>query len=101
MISPWLIYLYSICGGLNILAIVLLGITFFCLWLSAEDDVDSLNKWHRNVCITIFIISALIIVLTPNKSEMLAIIASMTITPDNFPTDMNTYIKELLEACGK
>lgn len=101
MISPWLIYLYSICGGLNILATVLLVITFICLWFSAEDDVDSLNKWHRNVCITIFIISALIIILTPNKSEMLAIIASMTITPDNFPTDMHTYIQELMKECGK
>ena len=101
MISPWLMYLYSICVGLNLVACILLFITFITLWISAESGGENLNRWHRNVCIVIFIISILIIILVPGKTEMLAIIASTIITPDNFPTDINTYLQELVKACGE
>lgn len=100
MISPWLIYLYSICGGLNILAMLLFVVTFMCLW-DSFDDCKSLSKNRLITCIIICIICALVVIFVPSKSEMIAIIASMTITPDNFPTDMHIYIQDLMKECGK
>lgn len=97
MISPWLIYLMSCANGLLLVAVLILIISFayFILAIDGED-----SKLIRR-CFIVFVISIVVIILIPSEKACLAIIASQTIAPDNLPTDMYNYVKDLYETCGR
>lgn len=95
MINPWLIYLMSCANGLLILSSLLLIISSTWVLVALETD-GKLSKYG----IILSIICILIILLVPSEKTILAMIAASSITPDNLPTDMYTYVKELYETCG-
>ena len=95
MINPWLIYLMSCADGLLIISSILLMCS--SIWVVAVLDIDGkLSKYG----IILLVICILIILLVPSERTMLAIIAASSITPDNLPTDMYTYLQNLYETCG-
>ena len=100
LISPWMIYLLSITSALNMVAFVGLIITCFMTWTFLSENTRDLSTKGWIFTGIIAFTSLLILIFVPNKHEMIAIIASSTITPDNFPTDMQEYIDSLLKACG-
>lgn len=97
MINPWLIYLMSCVDGILFVACIVAFVSFVCLIMSSNEDMPQLVKRSALV----FIISVVVIIIIPSEQTCLAIIASQTITPDNLPTDMYNYIKDLYETCGR
>lgn len=97
MISPWLIYLMSCANGILLVACITALISFTCLIMSYDDREFKLFK-HSAL---MFAVSVAVIILVPSERTCLAIIASQTIAPDNLPTDMYSYIKDLYETCGR
>ena len=97
MINPWLIYLMSCANGLLLIAFLISLISLAYL-LIAVDDKNPKLIWRYVIILTI---SISVLILIPNEQTCLAIIASQTITPDNLPTDMYNYIKDLYETCGR
>lgn len=97
MISPWLIYLMSCANGLLLVAVLVSVVSFAYLILAIDGKEPELIKR----CLIVFVISIGIIIIIPNEKTCLAIIASQTIAPDNLPTDMYNYVKDLYETCGR
>lgn len=97
MINPWMIYLMSCSNGILLVACIAVFVSFVCLIASFNEDMPQLIK--RSVLV--FIISVVIIIIIPSEQTCLAIIVSQTITPDNLPTDMYNYVKDLYETCGR
>jgi len=87
MINPWLIYLMSCADKILLVAYIIAFVSFVYLIVKRSALV--------------FIISVVVIIIIPSEQTCLAIIASQTITPDNLPTDMYSYIKDLYETCGR
>ncbi len=96
MINPWMIYLMSVADGL--LMVSTIAMFGAIIWLMCILD---LNGTLDRKALILLAISFLITLLIPSKSTMLAMIASQTITPDNLPTDMYNYVKDLYETCGE
>ena len=97
MINPWLIYLMSCANGLLIIACIIAFISFVCVFLCIDEKNSTLFKRSA----ILLVVSVVVIILVPSEKTCLAIIASQTITPDNLPTDMYSYIKDLYETCGR
>ena len=97
MINPWLIYLMSCANGLLLVAVLISVVSFAYLILAIDGEESKLIKR----CLIVFIISIVVIILIPSEKTCLAIIASQTIAPDNLPTDMYNYVKDLYETCGR
>lgn len=96
MINPWLIYLMSCSNGILLIATIALAVSIIYI-LCALDTDGRITKYG----VILLIISILILLLAPSERTMLAIIAANSITPDNLPTDMYTYLVNLVETCGK
>lgn len=96
MINPWMIYLMSVADGLLMISTISMFVAI--IWVMCKLDFD--GKLDKKALI-LLAISFLITLLIPSKSTMLAMIASQTITPDNLPTDMYNYVKDLYETCGE
>ena len=97
MISPWLIYLMSCANGLLIIACIIAFISFVCVFLGIDGEDSTLLKRSA----ILLVVSVMLIIIIPSEKTCLAIIASQTITPDNLPTDMYNYVKDLYETCGR
>jgi hypothetical protein len=97
MINPWLIYLMSCANGLLIIACIIAFISFVCVFLGVDEENPTLLKQSA----ILLAVSVMLIIIIPSEKTCLAIIASQTITPDNLPTDMYSYIKDLYETCGR
>jgi hypothetical protein len=87
----------SCANGLLLVTVLISAISFAYLILAIDEEKSELIKR----CLIVFVISIGIIILIPSEKTCLAIIASQTITPDNLPTDMYSYIKDLYETCGR
>lgn len=100
LISPWFMYLLAITSALNTAAVACLLLAGMISYAFLQENSEKLSKRGWIITGIVVSISLLILIFVPNKQEMIAIIAANTITPDNFPMDMQEYITNLVKICG-
>ena len=86
IISPWIIYAVAILNKVYILAVIAVMICSVMFLIAApigliEDDDDARHvlkklKWP-------FIVSVLVLIVTPDKQTLLTMLVAQYITPDN------------------
>ena len=87
IVSPWIIYLFSILTKLNVVAFAVMMFSWAAILFTAmikfiyRDDVE-INFSYKNAII-IAVIATTIVILIPTEKTMLAMLTLSFITPDN------------------
>lgn len=86
IISPWVIYLFSVLTKLNMVAsavaIFSCAVMFFMTMLRFIYDDMKIKINYKNVTI-VTIIATILVIIIPNEKTMLAMLTLSFITPDN------------------
>ena len=97
IISPWIIYLFSVLTKLNIVAsavAIFSGASIFFMAINKiiyGDDMEI--EFNYKYAIIVAVISTIIAVLIPDKETMLAMLTLSFITPDNIVVTENHIIE--------
>ena len=87
IVSPWIIYLFSILTKLNIVAFsiaVFSWVSIFFIFLNKIIYGDDLEiEFNYKYAIIIAVIATIIVILIPDEKTMLAMLTLSFITPDN------------------
>ena len=86
IISPWVIYLFSVLTKLNIVASAVAifsgaSMVFIAMLRFIYDDIE-IKVNYKNVII-VSIIATILVIIIPNEKTMLAMLTLSFITPDN------------------
>ena len=87
IVSPWIIYLFSILTKLNTVAVAVMmfswaAILFICLYKLINGDDMEIEFNFKNAII-VAVIATTIVILIPTEKTMLAMLTLSFITPDN------------------
>ena len=87
IISPWVIYLFSVLTKLNIVAFsiaVFFWISIFFIFLNKIIYGDDLEiEFNYKIAVIVAVIATTIVILIPTEKTMLAMLTLSFITPDN------------------
>ena len=87
IISPWVIYLFSILTKLNIVAFsiaVFSWVSIFFIFLNKIIYGDDLEiEFNYKIAVIVAVIATTIVILIPTEKTMLAMLTLSFITPDN------------------
>ena len=87
IVSPWIIYLFSILTKLNILAFsiaVFSWVSIFFIFLNKIIYGDDLEiEFNYKIAVIVAVIATTIVILIPTEKTMLAMLTLSFITPDN------------------
>ena len=87
IISPWIIYLFSILTKLNIVAFsiaVFSWVSIFFIFLNKIIYGDDLEiEFNYKIAVIVAVIATTIVILIPTEKTMLAMLTLSFITPDN------------------
>ena len=96
IISPWVIYLFSVLTKLNIIAFsiaVFSWVSIFFIFLNKIIYGDDLEiEFNYKYAIIIAVIATIIVILIPDEKTMLAMLTLSFITPDNIVITENHVI---------
>ena len=96
IVSPWIIYLFSILTKLNIVAFsiaVFSWVSIFFIFLNKIIYGDDLEiEFNYKYAIIIAVIATIIVILIPDEKTMLAMLTLSFITPDNIVITENHVI---------
>jgi len=90
IISPWIIYIFSIIVKINFIIILLSILSLFgicslyVLLLNSEDEEEifTLESWMKKLFI-ILIICGILLIFIPNRHTLLTMLTLNSINPDN------------------
>ena len=87
IVSPWIIYLFSILTKLNIVAFsiaVFSWVSIFFIFLNKIIYGDDLEiEFNYKIAVIVAVIATTIVILIPTEKTMLAMLTLSFITPDN------------------
>ena len=87
IVSPWIIYLFSILTKLNIVAFsiaVFSWVSIFFIFLNKIIYGDDLEiEFNYKIAVIVTVIATTIVILIPTEKTMLAMLTLSFITPDN------------------
>ena len=87
VVSPWIIYLFSILTKLNIVAFsiaVFSWVSIFFIFLNKIIYGDDLEiEFNYKIAVIVAVIATTIVILIPTEKTMLAMLTLSFITPDN------------------
>ena len=96
IISPWVIYLFSVLTKLNIIAFsiaVFSWVSIFFIFLNKIIYGDDLEiEFNYKYAIIVAVIATIIVILIPDEKTMLAMLTLSFITPDNIVITENHVI---------
>ena len=96
IVSPWIIYLFSILTKLNIVAFsiaVFSWVSIFFIFLNKIIYGDDLEiEFNYKYAIIVAVIATIIVILIPDEKTMLAMLTLSFITPDNIVITENHVI---------
>ena len=99
IVSPWIIYLFSILTKLNIVAFsiaVFSWVSIFFIFLNKIIYGDDLEiEFNYKIAVIVAVIATTIVILIPTEKTMLAMLTLSFITPDNVVIAEN-HISELV-----
>lgn len=103
IISPWVIYLFSVLTKLNIVAsaVVIFScafMVFITMLRFIYDDIE-IKVNYKNVII-ISIIATILVIIIPNEKTMLSMLTLSFITPDNVVIAENHIIDLITKIMG-
>ena len=97
IISPWIIYLFSILTQLNIVAFsiaVFSWVSIFFIFLNKIIYGDDLEiEFNYKIAVIVAVIATTIVILIPTEKTMLAMLTLSFITPDNVVIAENHIIE--------
>ena len=97
IISPWIIYLFSILTKLNIVAFsiaVFSWVSIFFIFLNKIIYGDDLEiEFNYKIAVIVAVIATTIVILIPTEKTMLAMLTLSFITPDNVVIAENHIIE--------
>ena len=87
MISPWVIYLFSVLTTLNTVAFIIAIFSWVTIFFIALNKIiygdDMEIKFNHKNAIIVAVIATTIVILIPPEKTMLAMLTLSFITPDN------------------
>ena len=97
IVSPWIIYLFSILTKLNIVAFsiaVFSWVSIFFIFLNKIIYGDDLEiEFNYKIAVIVAVIATTIVILIPTQKTMLAMLTLSFITPDNVVIAENHIIE--------
>ena len=97
IVSPWIIYLFSILTKLNIVAFsiaVFSWVSIFFIFLNKIIYGDDLEiEFNYKIAVIVAVIATTIVILNPKEKTMLAMLTLSFITPDNVVIAENHIIE--------
>ena len=97
IVSPWIIYLFSILTKLNIVAFsiaVFSWVSIFFIFLNKIIYGDDLEiEFNQKIAVIVAVIATTIVILIPTEKTMLAMLTLSFITPDNVVIAENHIIE--------
>ena len=97
IISPWVIYLFSVLTKLNIVAFsiaVFSWVSIFFIFLNKIIYGDDLEiEFNYKIAVIVAVIATTIVILIPTEKTMLAMLTLSFITPDNVVRAENHIIE--------
>ena len=97
IVSPWIIYLFSILTKLNIVAFsiaVFSWVSIFFIFLNKIIYGDDLEiEFNYKIAVIVAVIATTIVILIPTEKTMLAMLTLSFITPDNVVIAENHIIE--------
>ena len=97
IISPWVIYLFSVLTKLNTLAFTIAIFSWATIFFIALNEIiygdDMEIPFNYKYAIIVAVISTIIAILIPDKETMLAMLTLSFITPDNIVVTENHIIE--------
>ena len=97
IISPWVIYLFSVLSKLNIVAsavAIFSGASIFFMAINKiiyGDDMEI--PFNYKIIVIISVIATMLVILIPDEKTMLAMLTLSFITPDNIVVTENHIIE--------
>lgn len=87
IISPWIIYLFSVLAKLNIVAFAIAAFSWAAIFFMALNEIiygdDMEVKFSYKNAIIVAVIATIIVIIIPNEKTMLTMLTLSFITPDN------------------
>ena len=97
IVSPWIIYLFSILTKVNIVAFsiaVFAWVSIFFIFLNKIIYGDDLEiEFNYKIAVIVAVIATTIVILIPTEKTMLAMLTLSFITPDNVVIAENHIIE--------
>ena len=97
IISPWVIYLFSVLTKLNTVAFTIAIFSWATIFFIALNEIiygdDMEIPFNYKYAIIVAVISTIIAILIPDKETMLAMLTLSFITPDNIVVTENHIIE--------
>ena len=104
IVSPWIIYLFSILTKLNIVAFsiaVFSWVSIFFIFLNKIIYGDDLEiEFNYKIAVIVAVIATTIVILIPTEKTMLAMLTLSFITPDNVVIAENHIIDLVTKIMG-
>ena len=96
IISPWIIYLFSVFTTLNTVAFIIAIFSWVTIFFIALNKIiygdDMEIEFNYKNAIIVAVIATMLAILIPNEKTMLAILTLSFITPDNVVITENHII---------
>ena len=96
IISPWVIYLFSVLSKLNIVVSAVALFSGASIFFMAMDKIiygdDMEIEFNYKYAIIVAVIATIIVILIPDEKTMLAMLTLSFITPDNIVITENHVI---------
>lgn len=96
IISPWVIYLFSVLAKLNIVAFAIAAFSWIAIFFMTLNEIiygdDMEVKFSYKNAIIVAVIATLLVILIPDEKTMLAMLTLSFITPDNVVITENHII---------
>ena len=87
IISPWVIYLFSVLSKLNIVASAVAIFSWATIFFIALDKIiygdDMEIEFNYKYAIIVAVIATILVIIIPNEKTMLSMLTLSFITPDN------------------
>ena len=97
IISPWVIYLFSVLTKLNTVAFTVAFFSWATIFFIALNEIiygdDTEIEFNYKYAIIVAVIATIIAILIPDKETMLAMLTLSFITPDNIVVTENNIIE--------
>ena len=96
IISPWVIYLFSVLTKLNTISFTIALFSWATIFFIALDKIiygdDMEIEFNYKYAITVAVIATIIVIIIPDEKTMLAMLTLSFITPDNIVITENHVI---------
>lgn len=96
IISPWVIYLFSVLTTLNTVAFIIAIFSWVTIFFIALNKIiygdDMEIKFNYKIVVIVSVIATMLVILIPDEKTMLAMLTLSFITPDNVVITENHII---------